>query len=165
MEKSSVPPMQAPMYQQPVATPGMMMQPGGMRNSRNKPSDKGGKRDWNHGLCDCFGECGTCCQSFWCPCITYGRNKSRLNALQEGHVHPTGGDGCGSDCMVYCLVSVFTGLSCIMEIMNRGSIRQRYFISGNGCTDCMGAWCCHACVMTQESRELEDEERALQGGL
>uniref|UniRef100_A0A453GP61 Uncharacterized protein n=1 Tax=Aegilops tauschii subsp. strangulata TaxID=200361 RepID=A0A453GP61_AEGTS len=28
---------------------------------------------WSVGLCDCFGDSGTCCLTCWCPCITFGR--------------------------------------------------------------------------------------------
>jgi len=150
--------------QQPMAQPGMMMQPGGVRNALNKPYNKDGKRDWSHGLMDCFAECGTCCEAWWCPCITYGRNKTRLNALEQGHAHPQGGESCGTDCMVFALVQCFTGLGCIMQIMNHGAVRDRYAIDGNGCSDCMAVWCCHACTMTQDSREIEEEEKALMGG-
>jgi Cys-rich protein (TIGR01571 family) len=47
------------------------------------------------------------------------------------------------------------------QIGSRGNIRDRYRIEGGGCGDCMSAWCCTPCELTQESRELELEEKAL----
>ncbi|XP_021316081.1 cell number regulator 11 isoform X1 [Sorghum bicolor] len=29
--------------------------------------------EWSVGLCDCFGDFNTCCLTFWCPCVTFGR--------------------------------------------------------------------------------------------
>ncbi|KAK1605706.1 hypothetical protein QYE76_029379 [Lolium multiflorum] len=29
--------------------------------------------EWSVGLFDCFGDFGTCCLTFWCPCVTFGR--------------------------------------------------------------------------------------------
>uniref|UniRef100_A0ACD6ANF1 Uncharacterized protein n=1 Tax=Avena sativa TaxID=4498 RepID=A0ACD6ANF1_AVESA len=29
--------------------------------------------EWSVGLFDCFGDCGTCCLTLWCPCVTFGR--------------------------------------------------------------------------------------------
>lgn len=43
----------------------------------------------------------------------------------------------------------------------RGNLRNRYRIEGGGCGDCCTAWCCAPCELTQESRELELEERSM----
>jgi len=54
--------MSARVYQQqPGATNGMVVAPGGggNRNAKNMPVDADG-REWSHGLCGCFSACGTC---------------------------------------------------------------------------------------------------------
>jgi Cys-rich protein (TIGR01571 family) len=47
--------------------------------------------------------------------------------------------------------------------MSRGDVRRRYRIRGGGCGDCMAAWCCGPCEITQESLELQEEEDMLRG--
>jgi PLAC8 family len=37
--------------------------------------------------------------------------------------------------------------------MKRGDMRARFGIEGNGCGDCMAAWCCHCCALIQEEKE------------
>ncbi|KAJ6791416.1 cell number regulator 2-like [Iris pallida] len=41
------------------------------------PSDPGIQHQkplkWSTGLCDCTDDCGNCCTTFWCPCVTFGR--------------------------------------------------------------------------------------------
>lgn len=49
------------------------------------------------------------------------------------------------------------------QIGQRSNIRDRYRIAGNGCGDCMTAWFCSPCTLTQESREVALEEKALGG--
>jgi Cys-rich protein (TIGR01571 family) len=46
------------------------------------------------------------------------------------------------------------------QVNERGNTRQRYKIAGNQCGDCMASWCCLPCVLTQESLEIEGEERS-----
>jgi len=53
--------MSAPIYQQqPTATMGMVVAPGGgNRNGKALPVGPDG-RDWSHDFCGCFNDCGTC---------------------------------------------------------------------------------------------------------
>lgn len=44
---------------QPVPVQGM-----DVRNVKNLPRTGSGEREWSHGLCDCFGDCGTCASLF-----------------------------------------------------------------------------------------------------
>lgn len=37
--------------------------------------------------------------------------------------------------------------------MKRGDMRAKHGIEGNGCTDCMTAWCCYCCALIQEEKE------------
>jgi len=138
-------------------------QVGGDRNIANKPYDWRGERPWTYGMCNCCGACGTCCTACWCPCMTYSSNRSRRQALERnGAPHPEGGHSCGGDCLLFCCIHSFSLMSCgwVLEVVERGNTRQRYKISGNQCGDCMASWCCLPCVLMQESREIEGEERS-----
>ncbi|KAF8318699.1 PLAC8-domain-containing protein [Clavulina sp. PMI_390] len=148
--------------QQPMGTP-MMAVNGGNRNALNKPIKSNGQREWSHGVFDCFGACGTCFFSWCCPCFQYGKNSSRLKHLNsQGAPHPSGGDCCNSDCMTYGAL-VYCGCPCLVHMGMRKDIRGRYNIEGGGGNDFLCTWCCIPCVLTQESRELELEEKSLIG--
>ncbi|KAI0053149.1 PLAC8-domain-containing protein [Auriscalpium vulgare] len=129
-------------------------------NALHKPRDGEGKRDFNHGLCSCFGACGTTCFAFCCPCIVHGKNKARLRHLtQHNSPDPEGGSSVNGDCIAHCILNGVGGWAFILQMLVRRDVRDRYRIRGNGCTDCLAAYCCQCCELVQESRELEDEER------
>lgn len=46
----------------------------------------------------------------------------------------------------------------IIQMMQRGEIRKRYGLSGNGCTDCLMACCCGPCDLVQQDKEIEARE-------
>ncbi|KAF9547468.1 PLAC8-domain-containing protein [Agrocybe pediades] len=136
---------------------------GGNRNVKNLPMNADG-RAWSHGFCDCFGDCGTCVVACCCPCIVYGQVANRYEHLtQQGFPDPDKGGCCNSACMIHGLLTACLGAGFIMQFMKRGDIRSRYNISGGGCGDCMAAWCCAPCELTQESRELQLEEESFGG--
>ncbi|KAG8916290.1 hypothetical protein FRC02_004071 [Tulasnella sp. 418] len=151
--------------QQPQPTP--PMQPtasglGGNRNFLNKPLDQDGNREWSHGLCSCTEQCGTCCLAEFCPCMVYNQNRSRRGHLERNGIpHPQGGETCGRDAWLYTVLTLgCMGAGVFLLISDRGVIRKRYSISGNLSTDCVTAWLCHACALTQQARELELEEQS-----
>lgn len=43
-------------------------------------------------------------------------------------------------------------------MMQRGEIRQKYGLKGNGCTDCLMACCCMPCDLTQQDKEVKTRE-------
>ncbi|KZV89653.1 hypothetical protein EXIGLDRAFT_721146 [Exidia glandulosa HHB12029] len=145
----------------------MQMQPtpGMNRNAKNLPYNSDGKREWSEGICDYCGSCGVCCVATLFPCITYARNRSRREYLSNhNRPHPSGGDWCDCNCMLFCCLGWFTNCcfpSC-MAMSDRNSTRARYSIKGNCCSTCLVVWCCLPCAMTQESQELELEERAIE---
>ncbi|CAG8632512.1 1148_t:CDS:2, partial [Acaulospora morrowiae] len=47
------------------------------------------------------------------------------------------------------------GFPCVMGTPNRGEIRARYNIQGDGCTDCLTHTFCACCGLIQEAREVE----------
>jgi len=126
--------------------------------------DANGERDWNNGLLDCFGDCGTCCLAYFCPCIVYQQVKTRIDHLQaNGRPDPQhGGSGFGGDCFIHGLLTGCCGLGWVLQMSTRATLRTRYKIRGGGCTDCLAAFCCMPCELTQESRELEVEEGKFQ---
>lgn len=44
-------------------------------------------------------------------------------------------------------------------MINRGDIRAKYHLKGNGCTDCLCACCCTPCDMTQQDKEVTYREQ------
>ncbi|PPQ68738.1 hypothetical protein CVT24_007565 [Panaeolus cyanescens] len=118
--------------QQPVASGGMVIAPGGGgdRNAKNLPADDNG-RAWSHGLCGCFESCETCVISLFFPCVTYGKNRQRLEHLtSQGIPDPErGGSGCSGACVQHGLLTLI-GLGCLLQTGNRGSLRKRYNIKG-----------------------------------
>ncbi|EJD54786.1 PLAC8-domain-containing protein [Auricularia subglabra TFB-10046 SS5] len=162
---------QQPQYgQQPMHAGGnVQMQPtiamhpnGGNRNAKNLPLNSSGEREWSNGLCSCFGDCGTCCVAWCFPCIVYGQNKTRREHLeQQGFPHPTGGESCGSDCLLHGAITACFGFGWIFQIGERGATRRRYNIEGGGCGDCCSTFWCNPCALTQESREIQQEEESM----
>lgn len=152
-QEKGAPPPQG--YQQQPA-PQQAMNPNGPAHTY----DANGEREWSNGLLDCFGDCGTCCIATFCPCIIYQQVKQRFDHLQRsGQPDPQhGGSGCGGDCFLYGALTAACGLGWVFQIGTRSAIRGRYKIRGGGCGDCMAAFCCYSCDLTQESRELEAEE-------
>ncbi|KAF8490358.1 PLAC8 family-domain-containing protein [Russula emetica] len=132
------------------------MQVGGNRNAKNRPIGPDGKRDWSFGLFDCFARCGLCCSSAWCPCVVYSKNKQRLHSLQtRGTPLADSGETYDSNCCIYFGLG---GSSWVLLLRTREEVRERYGIRGTGYGDCLTLWCCRACALTQERREIELEE-------
>jgi len=147
---------------QPKATTPMVAD---IKNVLEKPKYPNGEREWSYGMYGCCCEnYGTCCFACLCPCIVYAKLKSRVSYLERNNYpHPEGGSGCNSDCFIHCCLSSLCAVGWVLQIGQRSTVRDRYRISGNGCADCMSVWCCSPCTLTQESREVDLEERALGG--
>ncbi|KAF8467971.1 PLAC8 family-domain-containing protein [Russula ochroleuca] len=135
------------------------MQIGGNRNAKNITVGADGKRDWSFGLFDCFPRCSLCCQAVCCPCIVYSKNRQRLRHLQQqGAPLPGGGERYDDYCLIYSGLLILTGHAWILHIHTRTEARERYGIRGDTYGDCLTAWCCRPCSLTQERREIELEE-------
>jgi hypothetical protein len=62
---------------------------------------------------DCFLGLMACC----CPCITYSRNKSRLESLQnQGYPRADGGETFGTDCYIHCLLTACAGFGWVLQV-------------------------------------------------
>ncbi|KAG1725625.1 uncharacterized protein EDB91DRAFT_1062087, partial [Suillus paluster] len=105
----------------------------------------------------------TDCTSCWCPCIMYGKNRQRLDHLQDNDTADPehGGSGCGPDCVMHLLLNFCGGFGWVLQVGQRGTLRTRYHIDGNLVNDCLTAYFCTPCELTQESRELQEEETAI----
>jgi len=100
--------------------------------------------DFQEGLCGCFSDIESCLCSCFCPCVQIGRN---WEAIGEGECLTCG--------LIYCAVQVFTGLGCIVHMMERGKVRAKYGMEENAVMDLLCAWCCGCCAMAQEAREIK----------
>jgi Cys-rich protein (TIGR01571 family) len=147
-----------PNQAQPMPQSGM--NPKGPGGPAGAQYDANGERDWSNGLLDCFGDCGTCCLAYFCPCLVYQQVKNRITYLNlNGRPDPQrGGSGFGGDCILWGALTGCCGLGWVLQMSTRATLRTRYRIRGGGCTDCLAAGCCMPCELTQESRELDVEE-------
>ncbi|KAH8818610.1 PLAC8 family-domain-containing protein [Flagelloscypha sp. PMI_526] len=142
----------------------MTLTAGGSRNAKGLPISSDG-REWSHGLFDCFGDCSTCMMAWCCPCVVYAQTKRRLSYLQK-HDKPDPeavGGCCSGACWGYAALSTLLGLSCILQMNTRSTMRERYSVRGDGCGDCLTAFCCTSCGLTQEHREVLLEEESYPG--
>ncbi|XP_033129912.1 protein PLANT CADMIUM RESISTANCE 2 isoform X1 [Brassica rapa] len=103
--------------------------------------------EWSTGFCDCFSDCGNCCITCWCPCITFG---------QVAEIVDQGSTTCGTAGALYTLISFFTGCGCLYSCFYRGKMRAQYNIGGNDCGDCLKHFFCELCALTQQYRELKN---------
>ncbi|XP_010066585.2 protein PLANT CADMIUM RESISTANCE 2 [Eucalyptus grandis] len=101
---------------------------------------------WSSGLFSCFDDVPTCCLSFWCPCITFGR-------IAEIADH--GSVSCPVHGAVYTVIALLTGCACCYSCFYRTKMRQQYQLQEDPCADCLVHFCCESCALTQEYRELE----------
>ncbi|KAJ0037634.1 hypothetical protein Pint_22357 [Pistacia integerrima] len=101
---------------------------------------------WSSGLCDCCSDCSTCCLTFWCPCIVFGR---------IAEIVDKGSSSCGVSGALYFLISALTGCGCFYSCCYRSKMRQQYMLSESPCNDCLVHFCCEGCALVQEYRELK----------
>ncbi|KAJ7784566.1 PLAC8-domain-containing protein [Mycena metata] len=144
--------------QQPHAT--QPMQTGGSRNANNLPFVDG-EREWSNGVFDCLSDPLTCVVSWFFPCVSYGRNRARYQALEQGAVSKDPMEGIiSNESIIYGVAHCF-GCGGFIGMGGRGLTRGRYSIRGDTATDFALACCCGPCSLTQESREIELEEQSL----
>ncbi|KAF2475457.1 PLAC8-domain-containing protein [Lindgomyces ingoldianus] len=107
------------------------------------------RQDWHHSGASCCTPFGTCLLSWCCPCITYGRthHRVRFDGSMQGY------SCCNGHCMAFTGLACL-GLSFILPMIQRGDIRAKYHLSGNGCKDCLCACCCQPCDLTQQDKEV-----------
>ncbi|KAL6714797.1 hypothetical protein ACLMJK_007057 [Lecanora helva] len=107
---------------------------------------------WRYGLFDCFSPMNTCCLAYWCPCILFGRTKHAF----EGD--PNASACNGSCCAWTALAMLLNPAQSLLQMSQRGAMRQRYGIESNSLNDCLLSCCCGCCTLIQEDKELRSHE-------
>ncbi|XP_065861141.1 protein PLANT CADMIUM RESISTANCE 11-like [Euphorbia lathyris] len=98
---------------------------------------------WSTGLCCCFEDISTCCLTWWCPCVTFGR---------IAEIVDRGSTPCGVSGMMMC----FMGCACLYSCFYRTKLRGQYFLEEKPCNDCCVHFWCEQCALCQEYRELQN---------
>ncbi|KAE9402020.1 PLAC8-domain-containing protein [Gymnopus androsaceus JB14] len=156
--------------QQPSPKEVMSVPVTGSRNARQMPVDLRGNRDWSSGLCGCYTgddhEMDTCCTACFCPCIIFGRNKTRMDHLANHNSPEPSGGRTEGDCATHGIMSFFFIVGgCALQVPLRATIRDRYSISGSCLGDgCTSVWC-YPCALTQEHIEISAEEHSFPRGV
>ncbi|KAL6634092.1 hypothetical protein ACP70R_026763 [Stipagrostis hirtigluma subsp. patula] len=101
--------------------------------------------EWSTGLCGCFEDCGNCCVTWLCPCVTFGR---------IAEIVDQGSTSCGYSGAMYALVMLLTGCQCAYSCFYRSKMRAQYGLRETPCADCLVHCCCGTCALCQEYREL-----------
>lgn len=95
---------------------------------------------WHTGICDCCNDCGSCCITYWVPCVQYGMNAEKLQK---------------SCCLCGCIYCVLLPCACCTTWYQRNQVRSKYGIAGGPCSDCTTTFFCRSCALCQISRELD----------
>ncbi|KAJ8763433.1 hypothetical protein K2173_002316 [Erythroxylum novogranatense] len=99
---------------------------------------------WSTGLCHCFDDPQICFITCFCPCITFGQIAEIVNRRSPSCVR------CGT---VYALLAL-TGCPCLFSCFYRSVLRAQYDLEESPCPDCLVHFCCEACALCQEHRQL-----------
>lgn len=158
---------------QPAFTRPMALAP----RSNGQPVGLDGQRSYAHGLCACCETPGSACLALFCPCVAYGRNRSRFDALRQTGLRtypddsPPSADelaatdaptNVGVSCALYALAPQVLGLGqVLLQCFSRTQLRERYEIRGNPVQDLLISAFCAPCALVQEAREIEEEEQAI----
>ncbi|KAF5444384.1 hypothetical protein F2P56_036866 [Juglans regia] len=105
----------------------------------------GGAVKWSTGLCHCCDDPANCFTTCCCPCITFGQIAEIVNE---------GSPSCVLSAAIYALLGL-TGFACLYSCCNRSKLRGKYDLEEAPCADCLVHFCCPACALCQEYRELK----------
>ncbi|KAL6192566.1 hypothetical protein ACLB2K_033652 [Fragaria x ananassa] len=94
---------------------------------------------WNSGLLDCFSDPKSCCLTYLCPCVTFGRI---VEIVYKGSTS-------------YVLVALVFGCPFLVSYHYRSKLRQQYSLNGSRCGDFLVHCFCEPCALCQEYRELQ----------
>jgi Cys-rich protein (TIGR01571 family) len=98
------------------------------------------KKDFQHGLCDCFSNIGLCLITYFVPCYTHGKNAEAV----------------GDSCLV-CGILYFVPIANIVALVQvRGKIRDSRDIEGSCINDFFAVICCHFCALVQSAQEVQE---------
>lgn len=103
---------------------------------------------WSAGsLFNCCAIPSLCCQTFWCPCLTYREIRMNTYGGPEYNTDPC------DPALMYCIISL-TGFHLLLGMVGRNEVRRKYDLEGSAWSDCCSHFWCHCCAMCQEAREL-----------
>ncbi|KAB2599868.1 cell number regulator 10-like [Pyrus ussuriensis x Pyrus communis] len=99
------------------------------------------KSEWSSGIFGCGNECSTCCITYFCPCVTFGRIAEIVDE--------------GKSCCTYCGLMLF-GLQWLYSCFYRQKLRAKYNLPDKPCCDCGVHFFCDSCALCQEHAELKE---------
>ncbi|KAG2708360.1 hypothetical protein I3843_05G170700 [Carya illinoinensis] len=102
---------------------------------------------WSTGLFHCFSDMHSCCLTYWCPCVTFGR-------ISE--IADKGSSSCFGNGVLYFLLQIVTGCGCLYSCIYRAKLRKLYMLEESPCGDCCVHCFCEPCALCQEYRELQN---------
>ncbi|XP_072979138.1 cell number regulator 10-like [Typha angustifolia] len=111
------------------------------------PTNTRSLHSWSTGLFECTDDCGNCCLTCWCPCVTFGRIAEIIDK---------GTTACGMSGALYAVLFTFTGFQWIYSWMYRSKFRAQYDLVEVPCCDCCIHFCCERCSLCQQYRELKN---------
>jgi len=113
------------------------------------------EKEWEEGL---LAQCNPCSGSCWfatcCSCCALQRNYNRYKYLHGDDKDADLNGKCGCCCCGELVLGSFF-LHGVMPLILRQRIRDLLRIRGRTYKDCFATWCCLACSLSQESKELE----------
>ncbi|KAH7287849.1 hypothetical protein KP509_31G000100 [Ceratopteris richardii] len=103
---------------------------------------------WTSGFCDCFSDCGSCCITYCCPCISVGEI---VNVADRGQ-----SSFCEGCCIYAALQFCLCGMGCFYSCMYRKKVREMFNLPASPCDDFFAECLCPLCSITQTYRELKN---------
>lgn len=94
--------------------------------------------EFQNGILGCFEDCGTCLITYFCPCVTAGRNAEAV----------------GENCVLCGFLTLLGPIGIVSRGKVREKIREKYGIAGSLINDLICHCCCPLCALVQESQEL-----------
>ncbi|KAJ8606656.1 hypothetical protein MRB53_040792 [Persea americana] len=79
------------------------------------------------------------------------------------HFPEENGNMFNGDCAIICIAGLL-GVHCLPVWMKRSDFRKTHRIRGDGCSDCMVAWCCLPCSVAQLNMEVKDRAASARAG-
>ncbi|RDW94626.1 hypothetical protein BP5796_00389 [Coleophoma crateriformis] len=119
-----------------------------------------GEDEWMVSFCqEPPGDCGACCQGFWCPCTLYGKTQYRLHQITQGKspLIVEKRRGCDGPCWAFWGLALIQ-CSCILTAFQHTRVRSRYNIKGSIARDFAASIFCGKCILMQDDRELRARE-------
>ena len=102
---------------------------------------------FQHGICGCLDDCGTCIVTYFLPCYTAGKNAEAM----------------GENCLLYGL-AYMCGVGYITTGLIWQKIREKYGIQGSFPGDVVCHCFCSLCALVQEAWEITAHGGDVPGG-